>query len=104
MANGLVEGIDKLVKVFLVEVNLGFDKAAVVKATAFAFGDGDIKILVARGLYIKEIGTLTCSNPFGKDVVLVVRVSLIFLVHGNGFRWIFKWWLRQICENILEEQ
>jgi hypothetical protein len=81
VSNGLVQGIGKLVKVFFVEVYLGFDKTAIIEAASFAFGNGDVEILISRRLYIKEIGTLTGPNPLGKNIFLIVGEVAIVFVH-----------------------
>jgi hypothetical protein len=57
-----VQGIAKFVKILLIQVNFGFDEVAIVKFAAFAFGNGDVIVIVPGGFYIKKIGAFSCSD------------------------------------------
>lgn len=81
MADGLVQGISKLVKVLFVEVNFGLDETAVIKTASFAFGYGDVEILITGSFHVKEIRALSGPNPLGENIFLIVREAAIVVVH-----------------------
>ena len=78
VTDGFVQGVAKLMKIFLVEVNFGFNEVSIIKFTPLAFGDGNVIVAVAGGLYIKKIGAFTCPDSFGEYFLLSV---LMILVH-----------------------
>src|SRR6188508_557598 len=79
--NGFAEGLDELIKVFLIKEDLMTIITVIIKSFT-AFGNGQIIIITTGCSYVKEISpAFTSTNPFAVNafhfvfVVILVRHS-----------------------------
>jgi Ca2+/Na+ antiporter len=78
-------------------MQFGFGEGAIVEATTFTLGDGDIKVVISSGFHIKKIRTFTRPHSARENVFLVILIFVVVFIHRHTFRF---WFLSKYAKKI----